>query len=194
MARTVADRQDIIPALAEIFRTYGYEGASLTRITEGTGLGKGSLYHFFPGGKEEMATAVLAHIDDWFQHHVYAPLRQPAEPAECLARMFNEVSRYFLSGRKVCLVGMFALGNERDRYAEAVSAYFRDWAASLAATLERGNVAPDAARGLAEEIVGGIQGALVMARAWQDPPVFARITDALRRRAMAALDRSGPAD
>jgi AcrR family transcriptional regulator len=192
MGRTVAERQDIIPVLAEIFRTYGYEGASLSRITEGTGLGKGSLYHFFPGGKEEMATAVLAHIDAWFQQHVYAPLRQPADPAECVGHMFDEVSRYFLSGRKVCLVGMFALGNERDRFAQAVSTYFRDWAASLASTLQRGNVAPDAARALAEEIVGGIQGALVMARAWQEPQVFARITDALRRHALAALGRRGP--
>jgi AcrR family transcriptional regulator len=191
MARTAAERQDIIPVLAEIFRIYGYEGASLTRITEGTGLGKGSLYHFFPGGKEEMATAVLAHIDGWFQQHVYAPLRQPADPAECVANMFDEVSRYFASGRKVCLVGMFALGNERDRFAQAVSAYFRDWAASLASTLQRGDVPPGAAQTLAEQIVGGIQGALVMARALQEPQVFARITDSLRRHALAALGRSG---
>lgn len=188
MARTVAERHEVIPVLAEIFRDYGYEGASLSRISERTGLGKGSLYHFFPGGKEDMATAVLAHIDDWFQRHVYAPLRQAGEPRDCVARMFDEVSRYFLSGRKVCLVGMFALGNERDRFADTVAGYFRDWAASLTGTLERGGVPRTAAQVLAEQIVGGIQGALVMARAWNDPHVFARITDALRGQAMAAMD------
>ena len=50
----VAERADTLPALAEVFREYGYEGTSLARITKATGLGKGSLYHFFPGGKAEI--------------------------------------------------------------------------------------------------------------------------------------------
>jgi hypothetical protein len=29
-------------------------------------LGKGSLYHFFPGGKEDMAKAVLDEVAVWF--------------------------------------------------------------------------------------------------------------------------------
>ena len=41
MARTVAERGDVIPALGELFREYGFEGASLKIISERTGLGKG---------------------------------------------------------------------------------------------------------------------------------------------------------
>ena len=52
----------MIPVVAEVFRAHGYEGATLSVITEATGLGKGSLYHFFPGGKEELAAAVLADL------------------------------------------------------------------------------------------------------------------------------------
>ena len=63
MARAVAGRDEIVAQLAEVFRTHGYEGASLARLGAGTGLGKGSMYNFFPGGKEEMAQAVLTHID-----------------------------------------------------------------------------------------------------------------------------------
>ena len=48
---------------------------STPAITAGTGLGKGSLYHLFPGGKAEMAAAVLAEIDAWFEAAVFAPLR-----------------------------------------------------------------------------------------------------------------------
>src|SRR3954469_22668198 len=62
MAKTVAERAAVLPVLGEVFREHGFEGASLSLIGERTGLGKGSLYLFFPGGKEEMATAVLAEI------------------------------------------------------------------------------------------------------------------------------------
>ena len=67
MPRIVAERSDTLPVLAEVFREHGYEGASLSLISKATGLGKGSLYHFFPGGKEEMADAVLSEIDGWFE-------------------------------------------------------------------------------------------------------------------------------
>ncbi|OZI61947.1 TetR/AcrR family transcriptional regulator [Bordetella genomosp. 11] len=193
MPRTVAERQDVIPVLVEVFRRYGYEGTSLSRITEGTGLGKGSLYHFFPGGKDEMAAAVLAHIDDWFQRNIYAPLREAPSPRDGIAAMFDKVSAYFLSGRKACLVGVFALGNERDRFAQAVSSYFRAWAAAVTAVLEKGGVPPAPARDLAEEIVGGIQGALVLARAWNDPQVYCRMAGGLRERVLRTLPEPEPA-
>ncbi len=80
MSRLIHTREDVLPVLGEVFREHGFEGASLSVITARTGLGKGSLYHFFPGGKEEMGQAVLAHIDGWFETEVYAPLRDDADP------------------------------------------------------------------------------------------------------------------
>jgi TetR/AcrR family transcriptional repressor of lmrAB and yxaGH operons len=76
MSRAVATRPDIIPALAEVFREHGYEGASLALLGDATGLGKGSLYHFFPNGKEEMAAAVLDAIDGWFRDNIFSLLRR----------------------------------------------------------------------------------------------------------------------
>ncbi len=62
MPRRILDRSDAVPLLAELFREHGFAGASLSEITRRTGLGKGSLYHIFPDGKEEMARAVLEDV------------------------------------------------------------------------------------------------------------------------------------
>jgi TetR/AcrR family transcriptional repressor of lmrAB and yxaGH operons len=185
MARVIAERSDVVPLLTEIFRTYGYEGASLARIGAGTGLGKGSLYHFFPGGKDEMAAAVLAHIDLWFQQNVYAPLRETPDPRRGIVHMFRETKRYFLSGQKVCLIGVFALGNERDRFAVAVKSYFVDWAAALSDALVRDGKDAAAAAALSEDVVGGIQGALVLARAMNRPKLFVNTLARLEERLLA---------
>ena len=75
--RIVTERADAIPALAEAFRQHGFEGASLAVITKATGLGKGSLYNFFPGGKDEMMAAVLADVDRWFEAAVFARSSRP---------------------------------------------------------------------------------------------------------------------
>jgi AcrR family transcriptional regulator len=181
LLRTRADRTEILPLLGEIFREHGYEGASLSLITEKTGLGKGSLYHFFPGGKEEIATDVLAEIDHWFQTNVYRPLREADDPTAGIDHMFSAVETYFRAGRRVCLVGVFALDNTRDRFAVAVKSYFTDWASALTKALTRCGHSAAEARALTEDILGGIQGALVLARALDDPVIFTRSLKRLRK-------------
>ncbi|KDB03704.1 TetR family transcriptional regulator [Defluviimonas sp. 20V17] len=173
-----------MPQLAEVFRVHGFEGASLSRIRAETGLGKGSLYHFFPGGKDEMAAAVLADVDAWFLREVFSPL-DSLPPEEGLALMWRAVDGYFASGRRICLVGAFALDATRDRFAAAVCGYFERWIASLRGALLRAGLANARAAALAEDLVLSIQGALVLSRALrEDAPashkdtVFSR---ALRR-------------
>ncbi|EGO95018.1 TetR/AcrR family transcriptional regulator [Acidiphilium sp. PM] len=183
--RTINQRADVVPLLGEVFREFGYEGASLSRITGRTGLGKGSLYHFFPGGKEEMAQAVLDDVDAWFERHVFAPLRDEAPevaPEAAIEGMWDAVTAYFRSGARICLVGAFALDGTRDRFAEAVSGYFVRWIAALRDALVRRGWAPAEAAARAEEAVLGIQGALVLARATGDQAVFVRAIERLRVR------------
>jgi TetR/AcrR family transcriptional repressor of lmrAB and yxaGH operons len=172
-------REKVIAQLAEVFRAHGYEGTSLSLITEATGLGKGSLYNLFPRGKEQMAEEVLSAIDNWFERHVFEPLRND-ETGEGIARMFDAVDRYFESGGRVCLVGVFALGSARDHFGEALRGYFKAWEDALSGALRRRGLPPSQAKQRAEDILLGIQGALVLARANDDRGVFRRAMKRLR--------------
>ena len=182
VARSVAERGDILPQLAEVFRAHGYEGTTLALITQATGLGKGSLYHFFPGGKEQMAAEVLAAIDLWFVDHIYTPLRTATDPAQGIAAMFAAVDGYFDSGGRVCLVGVVALGASRDLFADRVRVYFAGWIDALATALRRHGDDRALARRKAEQAVLEIQGALVLTRALDDTKVFSRALADTRQR------------
>ena len=173
MARLINEKSDVLPLVAEIFRELGYEGASFGQITKRTRISKGSLYHFFPGGKEQMATEVLAEIDGWFTKNIYEKL-ETGEPASAILNMWTEVERYFHSGRRVCLVGAFALDATRDRFAAAIHDYFARWISAFASCLVHAGVESALASAQAEEAVLGIQGALVLARALNDEMVFTR--------------------
>lgn len=185
MPAALITRDDAIARIAEVFREQGFEGASLTAITEASGLGKGSLYNYFPGGKDEMAEAVLAHVDAWFEAEVYAPLRRAENPELAVTTMFAAVDGYFRSGRRICLIGAFALDATRDRFAASVQDYFARWIEALAACLKRGGARQS--RLLAESAVAGIQGALVLSRALDEPAVFTRQLRDLQERLISAL-------
>ena len=180
MARESEGRDDLLAQLAEVFRNHGYEGASLSAITAATGLGKGSLYHFFPGGKEQMAEEVLGSIEAWFEHHVFQPLEGSADAREGVLAMLDAVESYFQGGQRVCLIGAFALDATRDRFSSRIDTWFEAWTAALETALERLGRKPAEALAEAERMLALIQGGLVMARARNDRAVFSRIVAGIR--------------
>lgn len=177
MARTVHERADLIPVLGEVFREYGFEGASLAVMTQRTGLGKGSLYHFFPGGKTEMAQAVLADIHTWFEQQIFRPLLE----GQNLATMFDAVEDYFAQGQRVCLVGVFALTETRDEFATSISNYFEQWQICLEHYFISSGHSLTQAEQQAADILITIQGGLTLSRARQDTRYFSQAMQRLRR-------------
>lgn len=190
MPRQIAERADLLPKLAELFRARGYEGTSLADIGQATGLGKGSLYHFFPGGKPAMAEAVLAETDTWFEGNVFAPLRaipanDKAEARARLAEMCRAVEKEFRSGRRVCPFGSFALTETRAMFAPRIRSYFQRWVEAVARALVIAGRGPAEARTEAFDAIAGIQGALVLARASDNPPAFAGALARIQARLIA---------
>jgi TetR/AcrR family transcriptional repressor of lmrAB and yxaGH operons len=180
--RALSERSDALPALAEAFRRGGFAGTSIASLSQATGLGKGSLYNFFPGGKDEMAAAVLDSVRVWFDVHVFDGLREAEEPAAAIAAMFIAVRSYFTSRQLVCLFGAFALGQEHETFAAPIVRYFETWILVLSSAIERCGVPAVASRLLATDVVTDIQGALVLARATGGAESFDARLDRLERR------------
>ncbi|TNC13716.1 TetR/AcrR family transcriptional regulator [Methylobacterium terricola] len=192
MRRVLTERADAVSALAEVFREHGYEGASLSLLSKATGLGKGSLYNFFPGGKEEMMEAVLADIDSWFATTIFAPLEQAQDPAAAVTSMIEDVTAYFRSGRRVCLVGCIGLNSSGATFAIRIRSYFARWISALVQCLETAGVPTSPAEQIAEEVVSGIQGAIVLARALGDDAAFLRIIHRQHSTLLDAIARMPP--
>ncbi|MDO3412398.1 TetR/AcrR family transcriptional regulator [Saccharibacillus sp. CPCC 101409] len=191
MTRTIFEKPDVLPLVTEVFRELGYEGASMSKITERTGLSKGSLYHFFPGGKSEMASEILAHIDQWFTLNLFEPLENN-EALSAIDQMWQQIDVYFQSGQRICLIGAFALDETRDRFAAAIRQYFIRWIETLSAALVRTGLSQEAAVRISEETIVGIQGGLVLSRALHDESFFGRTLANLAQRVSTAIAESGP--
>jgi len=187
MARTVLERPDAVRALAEVFRRHGFASASLSVIQQESGIGRGSLYHFFPAGKADMARAVLDEVRRWFDEHVFRVLAEGADPAGAVSATTRVVEEYFRSRERVCLFAAVTLGAERGPFTADVHRYFADWVEALAGALRRGGVAGPTATEEALDAVAAIQGALVLGRALDDDAVPAGVLARTDRRLQAVL-------
>lgn len=187
MPRTLLDRSDAVRALAGVFRRRGFESGSLSVIQQETGIGRGSLYHFFPAGKEDMARAVLDQVRVWFDDEVFAPLRTSSDPAAAVADVSRVVADYFISRDSFCLFAAMTLGEERETFAADVRGYFTAWVDALSDALQRAGLPAPDAQDNALDAVAAIQGGLIMARAYGDTDTLTGIIARADRRLHDAL-------
>jgi len=172
-------KAQILDQLIEVFRDYGYEGTTLTRLSQATGLGKASLYHHFPGGKEQMAAAVLERIQQGLEAMILNPLQQPGTPAARVRAMARVVAQFYDQGHAGCLLATMSAGQANDLFHGQVHKIFELWITALAQVAQEAGLDPQAARDWAEDVILQIQGALILARGLGNSTAFQRVIQRL---------------
>ncbi len=190
MATPSLTRTELLDRLYTTFSRYGYEGASMTRIAEATGLGKASLYHHFPEGKREMAAAVLEHVRAWYEESVFRPLAGVTPPRVRLSNMLDALGQRYANGDVACLPALLAQTEERSMFSDSIGDLFRRLISCMTQTLSDAGLARDIAQRRARDGAVRIQGALSVARALNDTRIFTAMAAELPDQLLAGADRS----
>ncbi|HEY9621576.1 MAG TPA: TetR/AcrR family transcriptional regulator [Crinalium sp.] len=172
-------KETYIPCLLRLFRQYGYDGATLSKISEATGLGKASLYHHFPGGKDEMVETVLDYLKGWMEQNILQLLNSPGDPLTRLQQMCDRLSDVYDGGKQPCLSAILLLGSARDTFHAQVNATYRGWIDAIAHVLMASGMDQTLAQQRGEDAVIAIQGALILAQGLGDPAPFRRVVQQL---------------
>jgi AcrR family transcriptional regulator len=172
-------KETYIPSLLHLFRQYGYDGATLSKISEATGLGKASLYHHFPGGKDEMVETVLDYLDRWMEQNILHRLQGEGSPIARLQQMCDRLSEVYEGGKQPCLSAILLLGSARGVFHQRVQDLYGDWIDAIAAVLIDAGSDPALAQQRGENAVIAIQGALILAQGLNDPAPFQRVMQQL---------------
>jgi len=169
------DKSEIVRKLVPVFRHYGYEGATLSRISKATELGRASLYHHFPAGKQGMAQAVLTYLGEWFDATILDPLQSDKEPVERLKAMSDSLNQFYNHGQDSCILSAFSWGEGHDLFHAQVQQALKTWVDRLTQVLIEADLSAALARQRAEDAVIQIQGALVLTRGLNSTAPFERI-------------------
>ncbi len=65
----------IYRAAAALFCERGFDATSMSEIAEAVGVTKAALYHFIPGGKQDLLYAIMSFGMDQLERHVVTPAR-----------------------------------------------------------------------------------------------------------------------
>ena len=81
---------DALDRAAEVFCAKGYEGSSMTDLTKGMGINKGSLYNAF-GSKKDLFKAVLNRFSTDHQGALLTQLEALDNPVAAIAMLFDNI-------------------------------------------------------------------------------------------------------
>lgn len=169
----------LLNALAEVVTRYGVEGASLTRLAEASGLKRASLYHRFPGGKDEIIEAVAALSNE----RLLAAL-QPAyaagDPGNRAQKLASSIDDYYAHGSRSCLIIALSVSSDDDRAGAAQCV--TGWSKAFEHLARDSGFEADQARHAAIDAVAAIEGALVISATTGDTGPFERALASLPAR------------
>jgi AcrR family transcriptional regulator len=180
MPAPLLSKTEVLTRLLATFRRDGYDGASLAELSQRTGLGKSSLYHYFPGGKAEMATAVLAHLEGVLSEAFSTALAGNTAQAR-LASLLEVVDSFYAGGKSACLLERLSASVDRSRFKKPLARAFENFVAVFADVGRSAGLPDEVARARAESAVVRIEGALVLVAGTGDSGVFKRALGDIER-------------
>jgi TetR/AcrR family transcriptional repressor of lmrAB and yxaGH operons len=183
--RLVTDNQ-LVDRLTGLFRQVGYDGASLGTIATATGLQKSSLYHRFPGGKQQMAAEASASVIQEFAGSILAPAGSEAPLQERVAAVAANLDRFYAGGTRYCLLDMLSVGDPGVDAGANLAAAAAAWISVFASLAREAGADEATARARAEDAIAAIEGALVISRVTGDRSAFTRAIGSLAERLLGA--------
>lgn len=159
----------------------GYQGTSFSAVLEHSGAPRGSIYHHFPHGKDQMIAAAV----DATYHRGTKPL--DALRGKALTTVLRGISdhwRHLLERsdcHAACPIIATSVGATDPELLAHVAHVLREWRNQYRIALEESGVPRRKSGDLAAVLLSGFEGAIHLARAEGSLEVFDRTSRALRR-------------
>ena len=169
-------RDRLLDAAVDLLQRQGYHGTGLNELLERSGAPRGSLYHYFPGGKEQIGAEAIARAGDQVAAAVAHLMRAKPTAADAVQALAGLLAAGLEASdfERGCPVATTALEvtPRSEPIRAAVQASFESWLAPLRERLEAAGFDRHQAARRADLAIATLEGALVLARARQDADVL----------------------
>lgn len=171
MDKTITSKTKIFNAAAELFRSQGYHATSLNQITKNSEASRGSIYYYFPKGKEQLAIEAIKQTGenrkDFIKHHLSqeddAALsihKQVSAMADALAARMESLDNAASEISLVSMTSEVSASNETIRL--ACEAVYIEWQQMYYEKLTSSGYSQETAERLAVSVQAMIEGAYVL--------------------------------
>ncbi|MGH2831219.1 MAG: TetR/AcrR family transcriptional regulator [Solirubrobacteraceae bacterium] len=166
---TSATRDRILDTTAELFRRQGYTGTGMKQIAAEAAAPFGSVYHFFPGGKEELGAEVIHTSGRMYMQLFAAVIAETPDVLSAVHGFFAGAAETLVETdyADACPIATVALevASTNEVLREATADVFDEWITGATQYFKLVGIAEERARELAFQMLCLLEGAFIFARA-----------------------------
>jgi TetR/AcrR family transcriptional repressor of lmrAB and yxaGH operons len=168
MAKAAVHKGNLVRAAMRLFRRQGYASTGLAQILEESGAPKGSLYHYFPEGKEALGEAAVELAGGLVREKLAELAERSREPSAFLRAYAKTMAGWmdesaFRSGCPIATT-LLETAPASPRITAAGVRAIDGWIDVIAGVFERAGSERREARSRAQLVVAAMEGALILAR------------------------------
>ncbi len=192
-----ADTRDrIIAATCELFRRQGMTGTGLKQIAQSAGAPFGSIYHFFPGGKVQLADEAIRTAGGMYRDLVLALFDQGGPDLPTTIRTaFAAAAENLIATdyADACPIATIALevASTDDLLRRATADVFTDWIDRGTERISGSGLPYEVRRRLMLGFITSLEGAFVLSRALRSPEPLLAAGETVAAATSAALAAGG---
>lgn len=184
MANKIDTREKILKTASEMFFSNGYHATGLNAILKRSESPKGSLYYYFPNGKEELALEAIEVVKNSVREEIRENLFKTKDPIEGIEKVILNVSdiinrEEIVKGVTVSLLALEA-SQTNEFLREACAETFKEWESLYEERLKELNISIEDAKNLSKIIQIMIEGAIVMALTKKDNSSLILVKDNIK--------------
>lgn len=161
-------RDEIIGKTCELLELQGYYATGLNQIIKESGSPKGSLYYYFPGGKEELAAEAVRQAGKIVLERIRTNLASIADPGEAIRSFIMNIALHvelsgFRAGGPITTIAMETASSSVPLREECHRIYSA-WQSAFADKLMQGGIGEERARRLAALSIAALEGGIILCR------------------------------
>ncbi|MNC14358.1 putative HTH-type transcriptional regulator YxaF [compost metagenome] len=173
MSEKSNSRESIVNTACRLFFSQGYHATGLSQIIKDSGTPKGSLYHYFPNGKEELVHECIHTMNEQIQKKIERTFAAHSNSGEAILKFVLDLAddaeaagfTGFLPFSQWSAVETSCISSELRRDSQAV---FTDWQNRIAKHLMLDGIHESKAKDLAMITISLMEGALVISLTHQN--------------------------
>lgn len=162
-------KQRMVVTTAKLLQRQGYHATGLQQVVTEARAPRGSIYHHFPGGKEELAVQAVGVAAAELTRAIERAAERCDRAAELVSGLGAALARWLTGSafHEGCPVSTVVLETapSSPQLSAACAAAYDQWIGLLQDRLVADGLGDDEARALATTVLAGIEGGLLLARA-----------------------------
>jgi AcrR family transcriptional regulator len=158
----------LLESATDLFSRQGFGATGIKAVLAAAEAPYGSLYHFFPGGKQQLGAAALTYGAERYRELLESVFPVDADVVEATEDSFVRAAKLLEEAdyAHACPVATIALevANNDELMRTAAAEAFESWLAVLRERFTTAGMTAERAREVAEEVLCLIEGAVLLAR------------------------------